>query len=159
MRKILVSYYSKTGNTKKVAEKISSILNADIDEITDRKNKKGLKGILREIKNLIFGKTEINYKKDPKTYDLVIIGTPIWAWTLVPAVKKYLEKNKLKEVAFFCTYGGHVGGTKKTFRDMEKLSNKPINVLGLTAEDIKSPEDKINKFCNELKTEIGRLLR
>ena len=35
--KILVIYYSKTGNTKYVAQKIAEQLNAELSEITDKK--------------------------------------------------------------------------------------------------------------------------
>ena len=40
--KILVVYYSRTGNTRKVAEEIENTLNCDIEEIIDTKNRSGL---------------------------------------------------------------------------------------------------------------------
>jgi len=39
MRK-LVAYYSRTGNTKFVAEKIAEQLDADLCEVVDKKNRK-----------------------------------------------------------------------------------------------------------------------
>ena len=40
----LVVYYSRTGVTKKVAEAISQMLGADIEEIIDRRDRRGPKG-------------------------------------------------------------------------------------------------------------------
>jgi flavodoxin len=37
----LVAYYSRTGNTKFVAEKIAKCLNAETCEVIDKKNRKG----------------------------------------------------------------------------------------------------------------------
>ncbi len=41
MKKILVAYYSKTGNTKRAAEDIAKSLGADLEEIKDKRNRKG----------------------------------------------------------------------------------------------------------------------
>ena len=144
MKKILVVYYSKTGNTKKVAEKIFKILKADIDEIV-------VKG-----KHMLFQKKfEMNYKKNPSNYDLVIVSTPVWAFNLVPAVKKYLieNKNKIKKIAFFCTHAGIPG---KTLSKMGKLSKEPIAVLDIKFTRFKqkvdpSYETKIKDFCEKIK--------
>ena len=45
--KVLVVYYSRTGNTRFVAETIAQSLEADIEEIKDRKNRMGIFGFLR----------------------------------------------------------------------------------------------------------------
>jgi len=42
--KTLVAYYSRTGNTKKVAVEIAKNLKADIDEIIDKKDRSGMIG-------------------------------------------------------------------------------------------------------------------
>ena len=44
--KILVVYYSRTGNTKFVAEEITAELNADMEEIVDLKSRGGKMGWL-----------------------------------------------------------------------------------------------------------------
>jgi len=43
---------------------------------------------------------------------------------MAPAIRTYITKNKdkLKEVAFFCTQGG--SGAERTFSDMEDLCQK-----------------------------------
>ena len=45
--KVLVVYYSRTGNTRFVAEAVAQSLKADIEEIRDRKNRMGIFGFLR----------------------------------------------------------------------------------------------------------------
>ena len=44
--KILVVFYSRTGNTKKIGEEISKNLKSDIDEIIDQKSRNGAIGFL-----------------------------------------------------------------------------------------------------------------
>jgi menaquinone-dependent protoporphyrinogen IX oxidase len=42
-------------------------------------------------------------EKDSASYDLVVVGTPIWAGAVAPAIRTYLSQNKerLKRVASF----------------------------------------------------------
>jgi flavodoxin len=150
MKKILVVYYSKTGNTKNVAEKISKFLKTDIEQIIDKTDRSGIKGWLMGGRDAMKKKdTKIIFKKNPSKYDLVIIGTPTWAWTVTPAVRTYLRKNKkIKKVAFFGTNGGTPG---KTFSQMEKLSKKPIAVLSINEKNITSSDINIKNFCDKLK--------
>jgi len=149
--KALIVYYSRTGNTEKIAKEISGNLKVDIDEIIDMTNRKGIIGWLRggrdAMKNIL---TEIKNKKNPLRYDLVIIGTPIWAGTLCPAVRTYLSKNKFKKIAFFCTFGGNPG---KSFEEMEKLSKKPVAKLGIKDTDIKKGTYKglLNDFLKKIR--------
>ncbi len=46
-------------------------------------------------------------RRDPSSYDLIIIGTPVWAWSTSSPVRAYLTamKARLPDVAFFCTLG------------------------------------------------------
>ncbi len=148
-KKILVVYYSKTGNTKKVGRKISELLKADTDEIIDKTDRSGIKGWIFGGRDAMKEKdTEIKFKKNPLNYDLVLIGTPIWAFTLTPAIRRYLKDNKFKKVAFFYTHGGAPG---KTFAEMEKLSKKPIATLEVHERELNSSDSKIKLFCDKLK--------
>lgn len=150
--KILVAYYTRTGNTRKVAQAIAEQLNADIDEITDLKDRKRtfmgwiIAGKDASVKNL----TDIKIEKNPEKYKLVIIGTPVWAWTMTPAIRTYLTNHKFKNLAFFCTNGGQKG---ETFEDMINLSKKPIAELDLLDKDVKTNniQSKIKLFTTKLK--------
>ena len=148
--KSLITYYSKTGNTKKIASEIAKILKADVDEIIDLKKRAGFFGFLIAGKDALFKKTtKINFKKNPTNYDLVVIGTPIWAGTITPAVRTYLKNNKFKKLAFFSTCANK---NKKGFQQMELLSKKPLVMLDLPAKEIKNNyKTKLNEFCKKLK--------
>jgi flavodoxin len=148
--KTLVVFYSRSGNTRTVGQEIAGTLKADLDEIIDTKDRSGIFGWLRGGRDAMRKiSTAIKVKKSPEKYDLVVIGTPIWAWTLTPAVRIYLSTNKLRKVAFFCTSGGSKG---TVFRDMEKLSSRPLATLELIDSEIARPESRkaIASFCRKL---------
>jgi flavodoxin len=135
----LVIFYSRTGTTKKVAESISKQLKADIEEIVDIKDRKGPMGYLFAGRDAVRKRlTKIQkIKKDPKEYDLVVIGTPIWAWSVSVPIRTYLSENgvNLKKVAFFCTMGG--SGSENAFQQMQKICNKkPIALLELKTSEV-----------------------
>jgi flavodoxin len=147
--KTLVTYYSKTGNTKEVAKQIAKELNADIDEIVDKTNRDGFINYIKSGFHALRKKlTKITTKKDPSNYHLVIIGTPIWAGREAPAVRTYMKENNLKKVAFFCTAGGK---QSLAFKNMEELSQKPLAKLEIKAKQIPKSTEIIKKFCAYLK--------
>ena len=108
--KSLVVYYSRTGNARFVAETIAAEVGADIEEVIDLKKRSGPIGFLTGGSDARRGKeTEISpTTKSPAEYDLIIVGTPVWASRPSPAIITYLKKNDLsgKKVALFFTHGG-----------------------------------------------------
>ena len=152
--KTLIAYYSRTGTTRKVAEEISKQLNADIEEIIDLKNRKGAIGYIISGKDATLKKlTKIKeLKKDPKDYDIVVIGTPVWAFSMAPAVRMYLKKAKIKKVALFSTFASSKGNI---FSEMKKLlpGTKILGHIGIVASDIKNKTyiKKIKEFVSRVK--------
>lgn len=152
--KILIAYYSLTGTTAKVAKKIQENLNCEIEEIEDLKDRSGALGYLKSCIDAIRKKpADIKtVEKDPSDYDLVIIGTPIWAGTMANPILTYIEQNKsnFNNVSFFCTCGG--SGYEKTLANMENLSGKsPMNTLFMTKNDLESSFDnKIDEFTGSI---------
>ena len=135
----LIAYYSRTGKTKRVAEAISDSLGADIEEIIDIKNRDGIRGFLLAAKDSVTKRfTQIKpTQRDPALYDLVIVGSPVWAFTVTPAIRTYLAENKdrFKKIAFFCTQDS--AGAGRAFKVMERLcAKRPEATLELTAEEI-----------------------
>ena len=153
--KSLVVYYSRTGHTKKVANSIAKLLKSDVEEIIDLRNRSGFFGyILAGFHALKKRQTKIKpTKKDVSKYGIVIIGTPIWAGDMAPAVRTYLNQNNgtIKKAAFFCTKGG--GESKKAFDDFQKLCGKPAAVLDLKEKGVIAGkcDSQIKDFVKKIK--------
>ena len=81
----LVVFYSRTGNSKFVAEKVASELRADTEEVVDLKNRRGLFGFIKAGYDATLGKeTKIEKTQNsPRDYDLIVVGTPVWNSTVV----------------------------------------------------------------------------
>lgn len=160
--KILVVYYSSSGITEKVGGLLAVALEADQEKLVDKKERKGVWNYLVAAKDAMMKyETEIETPKyDPADYDLVIIGTPVWAWTMTPAVRTYIAKNKdkLKNVVFFTTSGGTT--YDKIVPEMETLSGKKAIISNgffekEVKEDSKEMIDKLNKFLENIKNSLS----
>lgn len=155
--KILIAYYSRMGITRKVAEYLSQRLGADIDEIIDLKDRKGPIGYLIAGKDAAQKRlTEFRAVKDPSGYDIIVIGTPVWAWNITPAVRAYISNHKgiLKDkiLIFFCTMGG--SGDEQSFDEMKSIiGNKPKATLTLLTRDVAKGayEEKIKDFVKVIR--------
>ena len=153
--KALVVYYSRSGNTAKIAQRVANALECGIEEIIDTKNRSGVLSYIRSgrdagSKSLTVLKEPIN---DPADYDLVVIGTPLWAGHVSTPVRTYIHQNqdKLKSVAFFCTARGEK--FSGAFDDMRDLSGKdPVATLGIRAKEIKNKtySEKIQEFIKSI---------
>ncbi|WP_405294366.1 flavodoxin [Methanobrevibacter sp.] len=146
--KFLVAYYSRTNITKKLAESISSKVNADVEEIKPKVNYQGKIGYARGGKHAIQEKIidleALNF--DPSDYDVVYIGTPVWAGKAATPVISYLKQNegKFANVKFFVTAGS--SGFESTIEQMEKYSIKPLKTLALKTKEVKKDEFDLTSF-------------
>ncbi len=154
-KKILVVFYSRTGTTRKIAQEISNTLSCDIEEIVDLKSRAGIKGFMVGGKDAMRRNlTEIKpVERTPSDYDIVIIGTPVWASNMTPAIRTYItyNRNKFKDIAFFCTTGGT--GIERTFIEMEvACDKKPIATFAVTASQVKKNiYQGFNEFIEKIK--------
>lgn len=149
--KSLVVYYSRTNITKKLAEDIAGKIDADIEEITPKVNYQGKIGYARGGKHAISEKIiEIeSTKHDPADYDVVYIGSPVWASKASTPVISYMKQNegKFSNVKFFLTAGG--SGFESSFKQMEKYSQKPLKTLALTTKEVKKDDYNLDSFIGE----------
>jgi hypothetical protein len=92
---------------------------------------------------------------NPRDYQLVVIGTPVWAGQMNPAVRAYLQRFKadLPRVAFFVTSGNT--GASKVVPPMEAiLGHKAEASVGFTAADLADQgayNDRIATFMEALR--------
>jgi flavodoxin len=137
--KCLVVFYSNTGNTEKVAKEISESLDCDLGPIVDLKSRGGSLGFfLAGFDAMLKSGTKIKEPDfDPSEYDLVVIGSPIWAGNIPPALRTYLDSNKgkISQVAFFVTKGGEKPG--KVYDEMEEiLEKKPVATYSVNSSEL-----------------------
>ena len=157
-KKILIAYYSKTGNTERVANDIASRLGADVEKIIDLKKRTGILGYILGGRDAMKHRlTEIApSQKDPANYDLVILGTPVWGWNATPAITSYIDgsREKIKNVAFFLTSGGTE--LEKIIPYLEEISGKkPHASAGFNRKELKDQVvygQKLDKFVAAIKS-------
>jgi flavodoxin len=154
--KSLVVFYSRSGTTKRIGEALAEMLGCDSEELFDTKKRNRPLGFVLAGRDAQGKKltTLADTKRDPASYDLVLLGTPVWAGTLSSAMRTYISanKSKFKQVAFFCTQGGTEN--KLLFDEMEALcERRPVNVLAVSQKEVKEGayQDKLRQFVNGLR--------
>ncbi|MDR2024314.1 MAG: NAD(P)H-dependent oxidoreductase [Hungatella sp.] len=146
----LVVYFSFTGSTKFIAEKIAETTGADITELKISKNypAEGFGKYFWGGKSVIFGEKPklINKPIDLNKYDTIIIGTPIWAGSFTPPIKSLISQYKIqgKRIALFASHGG--GGAQKCFTKLKKelSGNEFLSEIDFV-EPKKSLEENLSK--------------
>ena len=127
MSKKLVAYFSVSGNTKKLAGEIASMLDADTYEILPKEEytKKDINWLnpfsrcMKEFKN----KTRPELADDSANinqYDTVYVGFPIWCFIAPLVIYSFLENYDFagKKVVLFATAGSSgFGKTKEKLKD------------------------------------------
>lgn len=109
MPNILCVYYSRTGTTEKLMREIAEDLSCEIIRLDDGVDRSGLRGWLRS--GLQAMARRLPAVKPPETslplsiYDLVIIGTPVWAGRCSSPVRSFLVEygSELRQVAYVIT--------------------------------------------------------
>ena len=155
MDRILIVYYSRTGTTRMVAERLAKLLEADIEEIRERKERAGALGFFIGIKDSILDKpAELISTHAVEDKDIVIIGMPVWADAPPPAIRAFVKQYDLtgKKIFAFCTHRG--SGGEKTFAKLSKmLPEKIIQTLALRSPQ-KDPEleEKLKQWAEQIRS-------
>jgi flavodoxin len=159
--KVLIIYYSRTGNTRFVAEKIAGKLKADIEEVIDRKNRRGTIGWIRAGMDATRRKeTEIEETKhSPLEYDLVVLGSPVWNKKIPPAMRTYINKNDLskKKIAFFNT--NYSDDTINTFSVMSELAKNQNLIAQLVVSKVQKNKKEAEKKAEDWAEQITAKLK
>ena len=156
--KSLVVYYTRTGNAKFVAETIAAELGSDIEEIVDLKKRAGKLGWMMAGKDASQEKqTQIGpASRVPQDYDLIVIGTPVWAWKPTPAIRTYIAKNDLsgKKVALFFTMDSNLKQAVEKTKALIPNATFVGDIAIPKALDKKDETEKqIADWCGSLKIE------
>ncbi len=132
--KILVVYATRTGTGRTIAERIGKALNADVEQIDDKVNRKGLFGF-------IWSGFQASTKQfspigplahDPARYDMTILISPVWAGSLSSPVRTFLRDHgsKLKDAALVVSHLDPDNLYEKARDEVEQALGRRLKAFG-----------------------------
>lgn len=155
----IVVYYSLEGNTDFAAKRIAARLGASTLRLHPKKEYPSG----RFTKFLWGGKSAVMsetpqlepYEFNAADYDRVILGFPVWASTVTPPIRSFVNEHDLsaKRVAAFACMSG--SGAEKAFGKLKEcLGIETFEAEAALIDPKASPSEdndrKIEGFCNKL---------
>ena len=162
-------FYSKTGRTKRIALRLKDLLsnaglNVDIYEIRHRKeylnkllhlNPRLIMDTLLDKHVEFVGAEDFN----PEGYDVIIIGSPIWYNTVVPAIKSFIKSFRdrmgSKPIVCFTTSTLNIDYSSKFKELLQSIGYKVILCKSFTTIEANR---LINEFTNSIITKLKCML-
>jgi len=158
---VCIVYHSETGNTKKIAEAVAKAAGAVLIPVRDTANYSRIGRYLIGARKAWAGeKSEIEPSKiDVSAYDLVVVGSPVWAWSPTPAANAAvaaLTGCEGKRGMVFATCGGKPGDTLAIMK--RALEERKVMVGGAFTFSKKELGDvkKLGEFVDAVKRASGK---
>ena len=155
--KTLVVYYSFEGNSEYAAKQIAARLGADLQQLkAGNEPPSGLGKYLIGGRAALKGEKAILYRisRHPEDYDMVIIGGPVWAGTLPPALREFMIQHpfeRKRAALFACSASGNA------VRMLDRLKTMLAGNEILADLSLKKPlrhkekaDEQIGEFCDKL---------
>ncbi len=156
-RKILIAYFSRSGNTEKFANIIHENVGGDIFRIetvntypddytqtTEVAKQEKQNNARPELKNKV---------ENIGNYDTIFIGYPIWWGTMPMAVYTFLEQYDFsgKNIIPFCTHAGSGLGSSQTDIESKLPNSKVLKGLAINGSEIglESSYEEIKKWISK----------
>lgn len=132
--KTLVVYFTRTGQTARIAEEIATRCNGHLDTIQlQHRGGSWLCALRYHWQALTQAEPPIQSPaRNPANYDLVVVGVPVSRTGMAPPVRSYVRRyaNRIKQMAFFCAEGEGEDG--RGFATLSKLHGKqPVATFAL----------------------------
>ena len=156
-KKILVVYFSHSGNTRAVASQICKKVDGEIFEIqTVKPYPTNYDAVVEQAKREQKSdyRPELKSKlKNIRQYDLIFLGYPDWWDTYPQAVKEFLSEYDLsgKTIIPFCTHEGSEFG--RSITDLKKMCPKShiLEGLAIGGKVSHNSEDKVTDWLKKLR--------
>lgn len=134
-RKVLIVYFSHTGNTGTIAGYIHDTVKSDLVEIktadTYTDDYDTLLAQIREEVASDYCPLLTTRIEDVSSYDVIFVGYPIWVETAAPPIRSFLTTHDLtrKTVVPFCTSG--TSSAEGSYRLIRSLCPQSIVLKGI----------------------------
>ncbi|MCX8083121.1 MAG: hypothetical protein N3D17_07020 [bacterium] len=152
--KISIVYFSLSGRTKILSQYLAEYLRAEGFSVAVNPLKTKSTGSF--LTNCIYAftkkKVKLEYIPDIKHSDFIFLGSPVWAFDIVPAMRAFLEETDLtnKKVFLYLTYGSGKGKERamSNFSHLVELKGgKEIGKADIKGRNVK---DDFEKFKEEV---------
>lgn len=153
--KMLVLYFSQSGNTETIANFIKDYTNADILELETVKE---YPSVLEELYKVgqeeldSNARPELKTKVDISKYDVIFIGYPIWGANLPMAWYSFFDEYDLsgKTLVPFTTHGG--SGMSGTDGDIkrEEPNAKVLKGYEVRGSEAKEKQSEVNDWLKQI---------
>jgi Flavodoxin len=146
-----IIFHSWSGVTRGVARKVRAACGGDLIEVKPKKAYNLLTVYAQGGYRAMKGKKDpIEPKKiDVAGYDMIVMGSPVWAWKPTPVINAAIAALKDcegKKAVIYATCGGQAGETIEIMR--KALEERGVRVVGDIVFDKKTVRD--GKKINEL---------
>jgi flavodoxin len=152
--KILTVFYSRTGNTRSMAEQIHALAGGDIVELETTRpypeeHQLTVEQAKKELEANFYPPLKVTVE-DISSYDIIFVGSPCWWYTFASPVRGFLAQHDFsgKRQAPFITHAG--AGLGKSLDDLKSLCPGAIILEGLAVRDSRA---------DKAQTEIGQWLK
>lgn len=156
-KKILVAYYSMSGNTTQIAKTIAQNTNADLHEIqpvagTFPDDMFAANDVFKQ--QLADGQMpELASNLDNAAdYDLILIGGPVWDVTVSSPVRTFISQLQgfKGQVADFSSAASDTGGYENDFKKLAQQAGLTAVSNGLHVNGSRVTGGQLNKWQQEL---------
>ncbi len=155
--RVLVVYYSLSGHTREIAEKIKALTGGDIYEIKTAEEIKTTPWFYLTLRRQI---KEKNYPvlagklPDLSRYDIIFVGAPVWWYTMATPLSAFLEQVDFqgRKVVPFSTQGSNYGSYFEDFTTQAKHAEiqRAQSFNNLPAKYDEAVDNKIVQWLNNL---------
>lgn len=152
--KLLVVYYSYGGNTEQIVNMIQKQKDCDVlkleplvpytndyQALVDEEESKMEQEEVVELKQ---------YDIDISKYSKIVLGTPVWWYTITPVMRSFLKQTDLigKEVSAIITNGGFLGHTLEEIKKYTPLKSS-MNIV-FQGHDLDTKQELITDWISKL---------
>jgi flavodoxin len=117
-----VVYFTRTGNSERVAKKIASKLSCETIQVTDNMDWNGKVGFLKGGYYASKNKdVEIKTSKQIDDYDELIVVSPLWAGTVAPAIRVFLKSIPHNKVNLVITSSGSKINDRSDYKSVSDI--------------------------------------
>lgn len=156
-KKVLLVYFTRTGNTRELANQVHKMVGGDVFEIQVNNAYSGSYNETtqraKQEKETGFRPTLQSKVANMKEYDIIFFGVPVWWGSLPMPVVTFLESYDLsgKTIIPFCTHGG--GGQAQTFVEMAKYAPQAtvLEGLSISGSSAQTAQSDVDRWLRKIK--------